>query len=229
MLINKICLIVFFVTSTLYTSNALAIDVQVTARVTGCGDNIVDSNEQCDGNPVTHNSCTNLGFSSGNLVCTNACNYNTSSCSVSTNNNQTSTGQGLTTQEYFRQQATVLLGNLTRLKLPKNSVIFEGITEPETEVVLSDSRGVVSRVVSGTDGKYAVSAVNLRSRDSVFTVASGKESKRFIVSMYSDSVVKYNGVSLRNRIKVIIEEIINEYEIKWKVSLFKNKTRIINE
>lgn len=205
----------------------LAIDVTVTARVHGCGDNIVDNNEQCDGNPVSHNSCTNLGFSSGNLSCTNACNYDTASCSV--NNQNTSPIYGFSITNFFsdiEEKRKKIADDILNLKLAKNSVIFEGNTKPETEVILYDGINVLAKTKSDATGKYSISVSNISSKNNIFTLTSNTERKTFIVNMYSNNIIKYNNVSLQSTVKSKIDFIVNEYEKRWNVDLTTYQTKI---
>ncbi len=205
-----------------------AIDVTVTARVSGCGDNIVDINEQCDGNTVVHNSCSNLGFSSGNLACTNACNYDTSSCTVSTQNTSSSYfGSSVTTffNEIFNKKNKIS-DNLLDLKLPKNSVIFEGNTGPNTEVTLTDGSDTIIKTTSNSKGKYLISISNVFKKNNIFTLSNDAEKRTFIVNMYSNNIIKYKDVSLQSLAKVMINSIINNYEQRWSVDLTQYKTKL---
>lgn len=207
---------------------AYALDVTITARVHGCGDNILDEDEQCDGNPITHNSCSNLGFSSGNLSCTNACNYDTSSCSVSTDNTSSSYF-GSSVATYFTEifnKKNKISDNLLDLKLAKNSVIFEGDTSPNTEVTLTDDFDTIIKTTSDSKGKYLISISNVSKKNNIFTLSNDTEKRTFIVNMYSNNIIKYNNVSLQSLIKLKINSIIREYEQRWNVDLTKYKTKL---
>jgi hypothetical protein len=67
-----------------------AFDSQVVVNSTGilsvespaavCGNMIKEGGEQCDGTDLGGQTCTGLGFDSGNLLCTVICNYDTSQC-----------------------------------------------------------------------------------------------------------------------------------------------------
>jgi cysteine-rich repeat protein len=47
-----------------------------------CGNNTVDSGEQCDGGQLGTGTCQGLGYDTGSLACTTGCTYNTSDCSM---------------------------------------------------------------------------------------------------------------------------------------------------
>jgi hypothetical protein len=46
----------------------------------GCGNNLVETGEACDGADLGDATCISLGFDGGELGCTEACGYDTSLC-----------------------------------------------------------------------------------------------------------------------------------------------------
>lgn len=60
----------------------LAVTVDISATVAGCGDNIIENDEQCDGTDLGGASCFSRGFSGGVLSCTSSCVFNTLSCTT---------------------------------------------------------------------------------------------------------------------------------------------------
>lgn len=54
--------------------------IEISAIVPGCGDGIVNFDEQCDGVDLGGNSCSLLGLPSGQLLCSPQCTYITSAC-----------------------------------------------------------------------------------------------------------------------------------------------------
>jgi len=56
-----------------------------------CNNNILESGEQCEAGGVYGISCTNFGYSGGNVSCS-SCRFSMSSCYFTTSNNQTSGG-----------------------------------------------------------------------------------------------------------------------------------------
>lgn len=211
-----------FITVLIVGNRVAAIDVHVTAQVRGCGDAILDSNEQCDGNPVSHNSCSNLGFSGGTLGCTNTCGYDTSSCYLVQNS-------GLTPGSSGNSYISNILRELAAAKLPKNSVIFEGKTDPGSTVRLYDKNDkVVASTRSDTGGNYSVSAVNLKNTNNFFTLSGNNENRVFIVNMYSDIVMKYSNIILQSNARIIYE-IISRYQKLMNVDLSRNQTFLLRE
>ena len=59
--------------------------VSITARVEGCGNGVIEGNEQCDGSALAGQTCIGLGYTGGTLSCypagtANECTFNTSNC-----------------------------------------------------------------------------------------------------------------------------------------------------
>ncbi len=54
--------------------------VNVAGTVTGCGDEIIQSGEECDGSNLVEQTCSSRGFYSGSLICTASCTFDTSAC-----------------------------------------------------------------------------------------------------------------------------------------------------
>jgi hypothetical protein len=52
----------------------------VRLTVTPCGNNIIDSGEQCDGSNLGGQTCVGLGYAGGTLSCTASCTFDTSGC-----------------------------------------------------------------------------------------------------------------------------------------------------
>lgn len=59
-----------------------ALTVDITATVPGCGDNIIEDDEQCDGSDFGGATCFSRGFSGGSLSCTSACTFDASGCTT---------------------------------------------------------------------------------------------------------------------------------------------------
>lgn len=54
--------------------------IMMTAIVPGCGNEILEAGEECDGAALAGASCQTKGFSSGALSCTMSCTFNTTAC-----------------------------------------------------------------------------------------------------------------------------------------------------
>jgi hypothetical protein len=55
--------------------------IMMTAVVPGCGNEIIEDGEQCDGGVLQGATCVSLGFTGGTLQCSNSCSLNTEDCS----------------------------------------------------------------------------------------------------------------------------------------------------
>lgn len=72
-----------------------AVGHQIIVRdVTSCGNNTVETGEQCDGS-VGSISCSELGFDAGTLSCNSACMYNTAACTTTTPAAEAVCGNGI--------------------------------------------------------------------------------------------------------------------------------------
>lgn len=47
-----------------------------------CGNDVVEGEEECDGNDLNGMSCSDLGFDGGTLACDNGCTFDTSGCFI---------------------------------------------------------------------------------------------------------------------------------------------------
>lgn len=56
------------------------ISTSVTISVTGCGNDIREGSEQCDGTDLDEQTCGGLGYTGGTLSCNPDCTFNTSGC-----------------------------------------------------------------------------------------------------------------------------------------------------
>ncbi len=57
--------------------------VNVTAKISVCGNDIKEGGEHCDRSQLGGKSCSDLGYASGSLICTFACEFNSASCTTS--------------------------------------------------------------------------------------------------------------------------------------------------
>jgi hypothetical protein len=55
-------------------------DVAIVALVPGCGNDVIESGEECDGVTLGSATCNSRGFTSGALSCTASCFFNTTAC-----------------------------------------------------------------------------------------------------------------------------------------------------
>ncbi len=73
-------LLIFVLLLVVQPLGSFAEDVNITARVAGCGDEIVTDPEQCDGLNLNNSTCVSRGFASGSLYCSSECLIVTVNC-----------------------------------------------------------------------------------------------------------------------------------------------------
>jgi len=57
--------------------------VMMTAVVPGCGNELIEVDEECDGSALAGATCQTKGFTGGVLTCTKSCLYNVTACTRS--------------------------------------------------------------------------------------------------------------------------------------------------
>jgi len=66
-----------------YLAQVEAASVQTTVQITVCGNDVKETEEHCDNNDLGGRSCSNLGFSGGDLSCSASCQFVVSACTTS--------------------------------------------------------------------------------------------------------------------------------------------------
>ncbi|MBI3888448.1 hypothetical protein HY311_01500 [Candidatus Nomurabacteria bacterium] len=138
-----------------------ALTITVTANVPGCGNNVIDAGEQCDGINLGGSSCLSRGFASGSLSCTSICTFNTSICNIFPpviNNGGGGGGGGG--------------NNNAPSSIPNTNVVFTGRAYPKSTVTLLKDAQVVAMTVADTDANFQVTISGLSSGSYIFSVYS---------------------------------------------------------
>lgn len=73
-------ILVFSMTHVVSSQGTGQADVNIVALVPGCGNEVIESGEECDGATLGGATCNSRGFTSGSLSCTASCFFNTTSC-----------------------------------------------------------------------------------------------------------------------------------------------------
>ncbi len=82
--INKLILIISLGLFLIYPNFFIIADsVNISVTVTICGNDILETGEDCDTSKLDGQSCTSQGFDSGTLTCATNCNFDTSQCIAS--------------------------------------------------------------------------------------------------------------------------------------------------
>ncbi|HDP36736.1 MAG TPA: hypothetical protein ENN27_02525, partial [Candidatus Atribacteria bacterium] len=131
--------------------------VDITAMVPGCGDGVIQSDEECDGDNLGGATCVSLGFSGGILSCRNDCTFDISSCVVTAPSRRTS-GSVAHTSVVFSGQAYPG-GQIILLK--DGQLVFEFKT---------DSRGYFQTSIPGISGGNYVFALYARDINGILSL-----------------------------------------------------------
>lgn len=73
---------ILFLSDAKYTEASSASNVNATVKISVCGNEVVENGEDCENGDLQGKTCSNLGYSSGNLSCDISCSFDTSSCVV---------------------------------------------------------------------------------------------------------------------------------------------------
>lgn len=133
---------------------ALAVTVDVTATVVGCGDGDVGGVEQCDGADLNSATCISLGFTSGSLSCSGSCTFVTSSCSSGSSGGG---GGG---------------GGSSTSVISTTNAVFTGKAYPKSSVFLLKDAQLISQTTANENADFSFTLTSIASGDFVFTVYS---------------------------------------------------------
>lgn len=155
-----------------------AITVEITARVSGCGDTVIGGTEQCDGSNLGGASCASLGFTSGSLSCTPTCTFNTSSCASSS-----SAGGGGG-------------GGFVPISIPLTNVVFTGRAYPLSRVsILKDGQLIVT-TIAGPDSNFTATISNLSTGNYMFSLY-GEDKNNIRSSLFTFPIYISSGVTTK--------------------------------
>lgn len=108
-------------------------DVSINALVPGCGDGIIENNEQCDGSDLVNKTCLDLGYTSGILTCSSTCEYSTISCVTAVAvRPQTSSGVGAEIVSTVTNAINTLKEIFFKLVIPKNKITIAPFSASST-------------------------------------------------------------------------------------------------
>lgn len=127
-------------------------DVVIDALVPGCGNNVVEVGEECDGTALLGASCFTKGFTSGTLSCTASCTFNTSLC-VYTPPTPGGGGGG---------------GGVARTA----QVVLTGRAYPKSEITVLKDAQVVATTVADESASFQVLVKGLSAGTYIFSIYS---------------------------------------------------------
>ena len=123
----------------------------MTALVPGCGNEILESGEECDGSNLSGASCTTKGFTGGTLTCTQSCLYNTTACTNSSSGGGGGSSSG---------------GNNSA------QVVIAGRAYPHSKVTILKDAQVVATTISDDAAQFQVIVQNLAAGIYIFSLYS---------------------------------------------------------
>ncbi len=186
---NFYLLIIFFVFCFLFlVSNIFAQSVNVKANAPGCGNNIKENGEQCDGSDLGGASCQSLGYAGGTLTCNSNCIFNTSNCYTFTGGGGGGGGSG----------APPTYGN----------VIFSGRAYPRSEITILSDGQIKATTRADENANFYITLTGLSPGNYIFSIYSeDNEGRRsslltFPVSLTAGATVQIGGIFIPPTIDV---------------------------
>lgn len=193
-LTHQLFLISLFFVFTFLPGSLLAITVEISATVIGCGDDIVQNSEQCDGPDLAGATCVSRGFIGGSLSCSPACTFNTSSCDSASSGG----GGG---------------GPAPAPSIPATNVIFSGRAYPKSTITLLKDAQIAASTIAGADSTFQLGISNLAGGNYIFSVysedAKGVRSNllTFPISVTSSATTSVGGIFIAPTIAVDKSEV----------------------
>lgn len=145
----------FLVSSRVAT--AVPNQINVTGRVEGCGDGVVQVGEECDGTELAGHSCITRGFAGGTLSCNPDCTFNTSACTTAPPPPPPPPPGG---------------GGVGALPAPLTQVIFTGRAQPGSSVTLLRDAQVVATTVADARANFQISISGMSPGNYLFSLYS---------------------------------------------------------
>jgi hypothetical protein len=163
-------------------------DVEIFANVPGCGNEIIEAPEQCDGSNLGGSSCKLVGFSSGSLSCSSVCTLVTTSCVL----NPPQSGG---TQIGFEVKSDEVV-NLT------SNLVVTGYSAPFQRVSLLRDGVLSGTTFSDASGYFQITLSRLTPGDFLLKLVSVSDTgvavmtDSFIGTVYKDTTTKFSGLVL---------------------------------
>lgn len=132
-------------------------NVNAYVEISICGDGVAEGPEQCDGADMGSGSCTSLGYTSGTVACTIACDYDASLCEYVAPHHDSGGGGG---------------GGGAVTVPVTTQVIFKGLAYPFGQVVVLRDGQIATTTMADAAGNFSASVYNLTGGNYVFGVYS---------------------------------------------------------
>jgi hypothetical protein len=170
-------------------------EVEATIKISVCGNNVKEGEEQCDGTDLDNASCVSLGFGGGALSCGPSCEFDTSLCTTAPGGGATGGGGGIYTPPAITQ------------------VNLSGRAYPLSKVTVLKDGQIAITTIAGPDAKFNVSLSGLSSGDYTFSVYGEDANQRrstlftFPVFITRDASTNIGGIFIAPTIAVDKSEV----------------------
>ena len=152
-----ICALVFSWVHFIF-AGTLRLDIETTIKISICGDNIKDENEECDGTDLAGKTCQDFGYPLGDLDCSDACaEFDVSGCYTTTTTTLPPIGGG-DGGGYVAPAET--------------KINFSGKAYPQSTVTLLKDAQVAATTIAGTDANFTMSLTGLSAGNYIFSIYS---------------------------------------------------------
>jgi len=157
---NLVFFIIFFILlnwANFLFAGTQVLEIETTIKISICGDNIKDDNEECDGTDLAGKTCQDFGYPLGSLSCSPACDsFNTAGCYTTTTTTLVIPGGG--GGGYVAPAET--------------KINFSGKAYPKSTVTLLKDAQVAATTVAGTDASFTISLTGLSGGNYIFSIYS---------------------------------------------------------
>ncbi len=172
LILSFVCGLFFSISGEVGSQGSSQGDIQIDALVVGCGDQIIESGEECDGMNLGGATCYSKGFTGGSLSCTTSCVLNTSACVYT----PPASGGG-SSGPSLRNNATVVL---------------VGKAYPSSSVTVLKDGQIIAKTVASSQANFQVAATGLSAGSYTFMVY-GEDAKGFRSPLLSFPVIVSKG------------------------------------
>lgn len=168
--------------------------INATIKISICGNNLKEDDEQCDTTDLNGITCQNLGYTGGQLNCRADCTFDTSRCTAGGG------GGGGGGGGYISPPS-------------ETKVTFSGRAYPKSAVTLLKDAQIVATTIAGSDANFQISLSGLSAGNYLFSVYSeDKNGNRsnlltFPVSVTLGAVTNVSGIFIAPTIDVDKNEV----------------------
>jgi hypothetical protein len=203
--VYSITYFIFAITLSFYALGVFAIEVEISAHVPGCGDEIIETSrgEQCEGLNLDGATCSSLGYDTGNVVCNTACTFDVSSCTYRTTSSGSSSKKVTFLSDIFGEQGEGVL-------------IFSGKAIPNSWVIVLNGNRYFHSTLADKDGNFRTAVTQHPGGDYSFVFYSISENQGisapsyFETNLENKNIIEIKNISIPVAILIPQEEFRNQ-------------------